>query len=38
METAGAGKKRENDSVKNNAGVGHLMLYLRSHDKVIRCL
>lgn len=36
-ETVGAGKK-EKDRVKNNAGVRHLMLYLPSYDKVIRCL
>lgn len=30
-ETVAAGKKKGgNDRVKNNAGVGHLMLYLRS--------
>lgn len=36
-ETVGAGK-REKDRVKNNAGVSHLMLYLRRYDKVIRRL
>lgn len=33
-ETVGAGKK---DRIKNNAGVCHLMLYLQTYKKVIRC-